>query len=437
MTLSVLGLGYVGTVSAACFANHGFRVMGVDINPDKVDSINDRRSPIIEQGLDQLIARSVATGRLQATTDVEQAIQDSDVSLICVGTPSQPDGAPELRHVVRVAEQVGQALARRQGRHTVVLRSTVPPGTTEEVVKPLLERASGLQAGPDFGLCFVPEFLREGNSVSDFHGPPFTLVGMLAEQDARLAREVFGWISAAFLTADVRTAEMVKYVSNCYHALKVAFANEVGRLCAPLKVDAHTVMEIFRRDTRQNLSACYLRPGFAFGGSCLPKDLRTVLHLADSFCVPVEVLAAVMPSNQTQIQSGVELVQAAGHQNVGLLGLAFKAGTDDVRESPLVRLAGLLHSHGYHVRIYDPNVLPARLIGANRRYLERELPDFRELLCESVEEVIDHGETIVVGNAEPAFRQVLRRLPARKRVVDLVRMLAEPAADVGGHGPGW
>jgi GDP-mannose 6-dehydrogenase len=375
---------------------------------------------------------------LAACDNVQQAIANSDVSLVCVGTPSKANGDLDLMYVTRVAEQIGAALAEKAGDHTVIIRSTVLPGTTEKVVKPILEKHAGKTVGQGIGLCFNPEFLREGSSVIDFHAPPFTLVGASSSRDAAVVRTLFGWINTEFLVEDIRTAEVVKYINNGYHAMKVAFANEVGRLCAALQIDSHAVMNVFCKDTKQNLSSYYLRPGFAFGGSCLPKDVRAILYKAKSVDVAMELFQATLTSNRTHIETGVQLVEQLGNKRVGLLGLSFKAGTDDLRESPLVTLVETLSGRGYQVRIYDRNVSLSRLLGTNKAFIERELPHVSDMLCDSIEDVLDLSDTIVIGNPDPQFSEVVRELPADKTVVDLVRILPEwYAATDNYHGIGW
>jgi len=421
MNVSVFGLGYVGTVTAACLAERGSHVIGVDVNPEKVTCINRGEPPVLEAQLGQFIDRNVQDGRLTATTAVAEAVDQSDVSLICVGTPSKTNGDLDLQYVSRVARQIGEALRMKAGYHWVVFRSTLLPGTTWETMRPILEQHSGKQAGEGFGLCFNPEFLREGSAIADFHDPPFTILGVEHAEDGEKLRELYHWLDTEQIVVNTRVAETIKYINNCYHALKVSFANEVGRLCRALEIDSHEVMDIFCKDTKQNLSRYYLKPGFAFGGSCLPKDLRAILYKAKNLDVPLEVCGAILPSNQTQIDLGVRMVEEAGNKNVGLLGLSFKAGTDDLRESPLVTLAETLHGRGYGVRIFDGNVSLSRLVGANRVYVEQQLPHIGAMLHESVEQVIAQSDTIVIGNRNPDFAEILPRLAAGKTVIDLVR----------------
>lgn len=436
--ISIFGLGYVGAVTAACLAERGFRVLGVDVNPAKVEMINSGQTPIVEEKIGDIVKAVVQSGQLKATGDVAGAIADTSVSLICVGTPSRSNGDLELDYVKRVAEQIGDSLAKKDEYHTIILRSTVLPGTTEDVVLPLLEKHSGKKVGDGFGLCFNPEFLREGSSVKDFHAPPFTLVGVNNQRDAEVVRQLYGWLDAEFLVEDIRTAEMVKYINNSYHAVKVAFANEVGRLCEALQIDSHAVMDIFCKDTKQNLSAYYLKPGFAFGGSCLPKDLRAILYKAKSADVDMELFQSTLVSNRTQVEQGIRIVERLGNKKVGLLGLSFKAGTDDLRESPMVTLVETLLGRGYQISIFDENVSLSRLVGSNKAYIEQELPHVSEMLKDTMEDVIDGSDTIVIGNPDPRFAEVVQNAPAGKQIVDLVRIVPEWMSTTENyHGIGW
>ena len=436
-SISVFGLGYVGAVTAACLAEQGFRVIGVDVNQQKVDTINDGKTPIVEERIGDLIAKGAASGKLTATTEVELAVHETSGSLICVGTPSRSNGDLDLTYVERVAAEIGSAIKNKDDYHQVILRSTVLPGTTDTVVLPILESESGKKVGDGFGLCFNPEFLREGSSVKDFYAPPFTLVGVQRAEDAKIVRDLYGWLDAEFLVEDFRTAEMVKYINNSYHAVKVAFANEVGRLCESLEIDSHAVMNVFCKDTKQNLSAYYLKPGFAFGGSCLPKDLRAILYKAKSADVPMELFQSTLVSNRTQIEAGIKLVGKLGKKKVGLLGLSFKAGTDDLRESPIVTLVETLLGKGYEIKIFDENVSLSRLVGSNKAYIERELPHVSEMLVDSIDTVLSASETIVIANPDPRFATVLEGLPRNKHIVDLVRIVPEWLRKENYHGIGW
>jgi GDP-mannose 6-dehydrogenase len=422
MRVSVFGLGYVGSVSAASFAADGHQVVGIDVNAGKVAAINAGKSPIVEPGLDDLLARNVADGRLRATTDTAEAIRDTDVSLICVGTPSRRNGSLDLTHLERVSEQIGAALRDHPGYHVVVVRSTVLPGTTQEVVIPALERTSGKTYGEGFGVSVNPEFLREGTALKDFRKPPLTLVGHNHASDAGGTIALYQAIDAPLMTTSIQVAEMMKYTSNTWHAVKVCFANEIGNLCKKLGVDSHEVMDIFCRDEKLNLSSYYLKPGFAFGGSCLPKDVRALQYRAKELDVDLPMISQILPSNRMQIQHGLDQVLETGKKQIGLLGFSFKAGTDDLRESPIVILAEALLGKGLSLRIYDKNVSLAKLVGANKDYIEKQIPHLSSLLCRTIEEVIARSEVIVVGNQSPEFVEALRQTRRDQIVIDLVRL---------------
>jgi GDP-mannose 6-dehydrogenase len=422
MKICVLGLGYVGAVSAGCLARQGHDVIGVDAEPVKVDLINDGKAPIIEKDVAQIIAAQVAAGRLRATIDVTAAVLHTDLFLICVGTPSRSNGDIDLTHVRRVCEQVGTALRHHPAAPVVVIRSTVLPGTMRSLVIPVLEERSGRRAGVDFGVCINPEFLREGSAVHDFFDPPKTVIGELNRRSGDLPASLYAGLTAPLVRTDIETAEIVKYADNAWHALKVGFANEIGNFCKALEVDSHRVMDIFRRDTKLNISPYYLQPGFAFGGSCLPKDLRALLYRAKSLDVALPILSAVLPSNEGQIERGVQAVIGQGRRKVGVLGFSFKAGTDDLRESPVVELMERLIGKGYDLRVYDGNVSLARIRGANRDYILNRIPHISRLMVSSVDEVVAHAETIVIGNAAPEFCDVPRRLNEHQTLIDLVRV---------------
>jgi GDP-mannose 6-dehydrogenase len=424
--ISVFGLGYVGTVSAACLAQQGHQVIGVDINPHKVEMIDNGHSPVIEQDIDEIISAVVRSGNLRVTTSAAEGVLGSDISLICVGTPSHQNGSLDLSFVERVVRDIGQALAEKEDFHSVVLRSTVLPGTTEAVVIPALERFSARVAGSDFGVCFNPEFLREGTSVHDFFHPPFTIIGQYDPGAVEAVSQLYENLDAPLLTVPLKSAEMIKYANNAFHALKVAFANEIGNICKSQGIDSHQLMNVFCMDTKLNLSPYYLKPGFAFGGSCLPKDLRALLYHSHQLDLGLPVLEAILPSNELQIRRGFEMVKKSGRKKVGVLGFSFKEGTDDLRESPLVVLIEMLIGRGYDVRIYDRNVSLARLHGANRAYIEREIPHISRVMCESIDEIVRESEVIVIGNNSPEFRQALQELRADQAVIDLVRISKDP-----------
>ena len=422
MKVSVFGLGYVGSVSAASFAADGHQVIGVDINADKVAALNAARSPIVEPGLEALIAKGVAEGCLRATSDTEEAVTASEVSLLCVGTPSRRNGSLDLSYLERVTSEVGAALRKKSGYHVVVVRSTVLPGTTNERVIPLLEQASGKPYGEGFGVSVNPEFLREGTALKDFRKPPMTLVGHNHAADASGTIALYQSIDATLVSTSIRVAEMLKYTCNAWHALKICFANEIGNLCKQLDMDSHQVMDIFCRDEKLNLSPYYLKPGFAFGGSCLPKDVRALQYRAKEVDVDLPVISQILASNRLQIQHAFDAVMETGRKNIGLLGLTFKAGTDDLRESPGVILAEALLGKGVTLRIFDRNVALARLIGANKEYIAQQIPHLSSLLCATVDEVVQQSELIVVGNQSPEFADALAHASSDQIVIDLVRL---------------
>lgn len=421
MNVAVFGLGYVGTVSAACLAADGHHVIGVDVNQDKVASINQGRSPIVEPGLDDLLRRTVAAGCLRATTSSIEAVHASEVSLVCVGTPGRKNGSLDLSYVRRVSEQIGVALRNTSRYHVVIVRSTVLPGTTSTVVIPALEAASQKTYGRGFGVTMNPEFLREGSALKDVREPPLTLVGHNHAADATGTLALYGGTPAPVVTTSIPVAEMVKYACNTWHALKVCFANEIGAVCKSLGIDSHEVMDIFCLDASLNLSPRYLKPGFAFGGSCLPKDVRALQSRARELDLEIPLIQSILASNRLQIQRAFEQVMETGRHRVGLLGFSFKTGTDDLRESPLVVLAETLLGKGLTLRIYDKDVSLARLVGANRQYIEEQIPHLSSLLRCSIEEVLDEVDVIVVGNASPEFADVLSRCRPDQIIVDLAR----------------
>jgi len=439
MDISILGLGYVGCVTAACLSRQGHRVIGVDVDADKVATVREGGSPIVEPGLPDLIAQAAADGRIEATTDAAYAIHASDLSLICVGTPSRSNGDLDLRYVRRVCEEIGAALRATGEYHLVVLRSTVLPGTADGVVLPILERASGKRVGLDFGLAFNPEFLREGTAIADFHNPPRTVIGEWDERSGDGVAALYKHLDAPLIRTNLPTAEMVKYADNAFHALKIAFANEVGNLCQAESIDSHEVMDIFCLDTQLNLSPAYLKPGYAFGGSCLPKDLRALLYRIKTQDLSAPVLEAILPSNELQKGRGADLVLGLGRNPVGVLGLSFKPGTDDLRESPTVGLIETLLGKGYEVSVYDPNVSLANLVGANKAYIEQQLPHIATLICDTMEQVLAEAEVIVVASREPAFFEVPKRLRPRQVLVDLVRLVDQPDDTLNGryYGIAW
>ena len=437
MKICVLGLGYVGAVVGACLARLGHEVVGVDRDRLKVELVKSGRSPIIERDIGPLIAAQVAAGRLSASTDVSGAIHSSDLILICVGTPSRSNGDIDLEHLRHVCEQIGMALRTHRGAPVIAVRSTVLPGTVRSVVIPTLEAVSERVAGRDFGVCVNPEFLREGSAVHDFTNPPKTVIGELNRASGDVLASLYAHVAAPMIRTDIETAEMVKYADNTWHALKVGFANEIGNICKAMQVDSHRLMDIFCRDTALNLSASYLKPGFAFGGSCLPKDIRALLHRAGSLDVATPIIGAILPSNGLQIERAVQTVIDHGNRKVGVLGFSFKAGSDDLRNSPVVEMTERLLGKGFDLRIYDRNVQLASIHGANREYILKRIPHISALMVESVDAVLSHAETIVIGNSAPEFRDVPRRLGYRQTLVDLVRISDAPSVAGVYEGVSW
>lgn len=431
MKISIFGLGYVGAVSAACFANEGHDVVGVDVNPTKVDIINSGHSPVIETGIDEMISEVVRDGKLRATTDVENAVLNSDLSLVCVGTPSNENGSLKLDYIERSSQQIGEVLANKAGRHTIVMRSTMLPGTIEGTVAPALESTSGKKNGEGFDVCINPEFLREGSSIKDFYSPPFTLIGSDSSAAEAALRELYSSIDAPVIVTSVKAAEMVKYACNCFHGLKVSFANEIGNICKEMGIDSHQVMDVFCKDTKLNLSPYYLKPGFAYGGSCLPKDLRALQYKAKQLDVKVPVLDAVSESNLLQIERAIQMIVRSGKKRIGVLGFAFKAGTDDLRESPIVSVIERLIGKGYSVKLYDREVSLAKLVGANKEYIEREIPHIAALMAPDIDSVIEESDVIVVGNPAPEFRAIQNQMTNGTRVIDLVRIFGDQPSN--GH----
>ncbi len=426
--ISVFGLGYVGCVSAACLARDGHQVIGMDVSQTKVDRVNAGHATILEEGIEELVASVVAAGRLRATLDAAEAIAGSDISLVAVGTPSRRNGNIDLTYIRRVCRDIGLALREKAEWHGVVIRSTVLPGTIHDVVIPELEAASGKRAGTDFGVASNPEFLREGTSISDYDDPPFTIVGATDDETARRVAGIY-LSKAPVRTVDIRVAETMKYACNAFHALKVGFANEIGSICKSLDIDSHQVMGLLCEDTKLNISAKYLRPGFAFGGSCLPKDVRALTYRARERDVAAPLLTGLLESNRSQIDRAFQMIQATRVRRVAILGLAFKAGTDDLRESPLVTLVEMLVGRGYTLRIHDRDVREANITGANREYVEQEIPHLWELMAASLEEAVVDADLVVIGNATPELRDLESRLGPTQRILDLSRFQVGRVSD--------
>jgi GDP-mannose 6-dehydrogenase len=423
-SISIFGLGYVGSVTAACLAHLGHQVTGVDVNADKVRMLDSGRSPVVEDRLDELVTEAHQAGRLHATTDAAAAVLGSDVSFACVGTPSQRNGKLDLAHIVQVCCELGRGLARKNSFHTIVLRSTVLPGTVQSVVIPALEKCSRKRAGVDFAVCYNPEFMREGTAVADFFAPPFTIFG--ANDPAHLVtlRQVYEPIAGKKFETSLSVAEMAKYVSNAFHALKVAFANEVGTLARQLSVDTEELIHIFTSDTKLNISSAYLTPGFAFGGSCLPKDLRALEYCAMEFDLELPLLESILPSNTQHIERALDAIFRTDKKKVALLGLSFKAGTDDLRESPQVQLAKRLIGEGYNLRIWDPCVSLGQLVGSNRQFINQVIPHIGCLLSTDLLEVVRDAEIVVVGTKSIKLTELMPVLREDQIVIDLVNLNA-------------
>jgi GDP-mannose 6-dehydrogenase len=422
MRIAVFGLGYVGSVTGACLANSGHRVCGVDVSVEKVRLINEGVSPVLEKGMNRLVKRAVRSGLLRATTQAEEAVRESDLSLVCVGTPSRPDGSADLDSVAHAMKEIGRSMRASRHYYTVALRSTVPPGTVERLMVPLLERASRKKAEKDFGICFHPEFLREGSSVQDFFHPPKTVIGAAGPRSARRLLELWQPIKAPIFLTSLRVAEMAKYVDNAFHALKVAFANEIGSVSKSLGIDSHEVMRIFTADRKLNISPLYLRPGFAFGGPCLPKDLRAICSAGKLAGLDIPLLSNILPSNAAHLERARDLILSTGKRRIGVLGLVFKSDTDDLRESPACALVRTLRRSGRTVRIFDPRVDTRRLMGTNRAFVEKELPDLSSLMVGSAGEMLRSCDVFVVTGTHPEFEAVAGGMSSEQILIDLVRL---------------
>ena len=397
MKISILGLGYVGAVSLGCLVRDGHHVVGADIDQTKLDLIKDGKPPIIEEGIEELMRGVAESGRVEVTKDAAEAVLKTELSFICVGTPSLPNGGQDQTAITRIAEQLGDAMKNKDDFHVFIVRSTVTPGLVEEYIRPIIEKHSGKKMGEHFGLGFQPEFLREGSSIKDYDNPPFTIVGADSSRSMDVVKKVFKHLPCEFIETSIQTAEMMKYCCNVFHALKATFANEIGRVCQSLGVDSHEVMELVCKDKHLNISPAYMRPGFAFGGSCLPKDLRALNKMARDNDVQIPMLANVMSSNQSHIDHTINTVLSTGKKSVGMIGLSFKTGTDDLRESPMVVLAEQFIGKGIDLKIYDPEVNIARLIGANKRYIEESIPHISSLMSSSCKDVIDSSDILIVG----------------------------------------
>lgn len=438
MNISVFGLGYVGCVTTACLAKSGHNVIGVDINRDKVEMLEAGKSPIIEEGLEELIGEGRRGGRIQVSTDYLEAILATEMSLVCVGTPSNGNGSLDLQGVQAVSQQIGESLKKKNAYHCMVIRSTVLPGTVRDVLIPVVAASSGKRVHEDFDVCFHPEFLREGSSIADFYSPPFTVIGQETVRGGEMVAQIYRGIEIPITKTTYEIAEMLKYTCNSFHALKITFANEIGTLCKSLDIDSHAVMDLFILDEKLNISQAYLKPGFAFGGSCLPKDLRALLKKAREVDIEVPVLSAILDSNRLHIQRAVEWILRTKQKKIGILGLSFKEGTDDLRESPMVTLVETLVGKGFHVKIYDSDASLAKIFGANREFILREIPHISSLMCTSIDEAIRDSEVIVVGKSEGQFMKALAPYLGKKIIFDLVRITAaSPAIPENYEGICW
>ena len=434
MRINIFGLGYVGCVSSVCFANSGHRVLGIDIDRTKVDKINQGKSPIVEPGLEDALQTALSSDLLTATMD---QLEPADVSIVCVDTPSDENGGLRLDYIKRVAEQIGECLRALDSYHVVNVRSTVLPGTVENELIPRMERFSGKKAGKDFGVCMNPEFLREGTSIYDFHNPPMTVIGELDERSGDVVAGLYKQLEAPLLRTSLKVAEMVKYSCNAFHALKITFANEIGNLCKRLGIDSHQVMDLFCKDTKLNLSAYYLKPGFAFGGSCLPKDLRALLREARNQDVECPVLDSILRSNHQQIEAAYSMIEKTGKKKIGFVGLSFKPGSDDLRESATVELIEKLIGKGFDVRIYDKEVALARIIGSNKEYIEVAIPHVSSLMVDSLSEVIKSSDVVVLTKENDEVARGLPYYDGETKIVDLVRIWSERQSDDGYDGICW
>lgn len=437
MNISVFGLGYVGAISAACLSKDGHTVIGVDSEPRKVEMINAGKCPVIEKEADTIIEKSVAEGRLSATTDVFRAVASTQVSLVCVGTPNNPNGSLDLTHVQRVAEEIGFCLRRKEDFHVVVMRSTMLPGSISNLVIPTLEKFSGKKAGQDFGVCINPEFLRESTAVYDYYHPPKTVIGESDTRAGDAVAEIYAALDAPLFRVPIEVAEMVKYTDNAWHAVKVVFGNEIGNICKALGIDSHRVMDIFCQDTKLNLSPYYLKPGFAFGGSCLPKDVRALAYKARTLDLELPLINSLLASNMGQIDMAMKMITSNGAKKIGVLGFSFKAETDDLRESPVVTMIERLIGKGYDLKLYDRNVHLASLMGANRDYILNRIPHIYRLMSNDLGEVVDFADTIVIGNKAAEFEEVVGSGDDSKHIIDLVRLNSQRRSNGAYEGICW
>ncbi|HEX2957190.1 MAG TPA: nucleotide sugar dehydrogenase, partial [Chitinispirillaceae bacterium] len=416
-------LGYVGCVTGACLGESGHTVWGVDVNETKVNMINNGKAPIVEKDIDQLMNKVVQNKSFTATTDYRLAVEKTDLSLICVGTPSRSNGSIDLGYIKRVVQNIGTQLRHKSTYFVVVIRSTVLPGTVEETVIPILEMYSGKKAGVDFGVCVNPEFLREGTSISDFYHPAKSVIGEIDKRSGDHLLKIYENIKAPVIRTKIKIAEMVKYTDNIFHGLKVTFANEIGTICKEMKIDSHEVMDIFCMDTKLNLSPHYLKPGFAFGGSCLPKDLRALLHESKIRDVEMTVIGSILESNKRHIAKVVSLLSKYKGKSMGFIGMSFKGGTDDLRESPVIEVIETLLGKGFKIQIYDKYVSLARLVGANKDYIEREIPHISLHMKQSLDDLVSNSEVIVICNQIEESDSIFKMVKKEQIIIDLARVV--------------
>jgi len=442
--ISVVGLGYVGAVSTACLSSIGHSVVGVDVDEDKVQQIHNGDSPIHEKDLGEYLNEGVQNGLVSATTNLVEAVRQTDITFVSVGTPTASDGGCDHTYIIEAARAIGEGIAAKSSYHVVVMRCSIPPGSTLNVMVPEIEKASGLKMGEDFGVCFNPEFLREGTAIEDFFAPPKTVIGANDERAGAIVREIYKDLEGELLVTTIEVAEMVKYVDNVWHATKVCFANEIGRLCKPLEIDSHKVMDIFVKDTKLNLSPYYLKPGFAYGGSCLPKEVRAVSHLADTLGVRTPLVRSLAATNMLQIEDATELVRNLGHKKIGFVGLAFKAGTDDLRESPILEVINTLLHDGYEINAYDPAIDAGTNIHQQFNYVAHACPHLRTLvhslpvmLEEDAQKMIGECDVLVVSQSTPEIRELVASAVGRVEIIDLVRIFKERPMWQGYEGIGW
>jgi GDP-mannose 6-dehydrogenase len=428
MRISIFGMGYVGAVCTACLAQRGHQIIGVDVSKHKVELINSGRSPIVEPGLDELLAAGKKAGRIRATSDYTDAIKNSDITMVCVPTPSKRNGDLSLEYIEAVCREIGLAMREKSSRHTVIIRSTVLPGTVKGVVLPILEDCAQMKAGTDFGLGVNPEFLRESTALRDYDEPPMTVVGVLDDETGRMMELLYSDLHAPFICKPIEIAEMVKYTCNVWHAVKVSFANEIGSIAKALQVDGREVMDVVCQDNKLNISSYYMKPGFAFGGSCLPKDVRALSYRSSQLDVQTPLISSLMQSNEYQVKRAFQMIESLNKRKVGMLGLSFKAETDDLRESPLVELAEMLIGKGYQLSIYDRNVKFASVHGANRDYINGKIPHVSSLLAEDESELLDNVDVLIVGNKDKAFQAMLESWPDDKYLVDLAGFMTNSSA---------